>query len=354
VATLLLSDLHLGTRHARDVLRRPEARERLIAALDGADEVVLLGDAVELRECPAREALDIARPFLRALGAAVPRVVVVPGNHDHQLAAPWLDARRLNGAGPLDGEPQPATGQPGLLGAVADALAPAEVLIAYPGYRVRDDVWATHGHYLDCHMTVPRVECIAVSVMQRLAGHVPDGPRTAEDYEHALAPLYAISYQLAQGSGPARKLPRENPSAVVWRRLQAGGPAGKALEKLAIPASVALANTLGLGPFVSDLSGPALRRAGLRAMEEVLAGLGVEAQHIVFGHTHRPGPLASDDGTEWGRLVNCGSWLHEPAFLDGAPEDSPYWPGTLVRVDATGPPRVERVLEPRGPRPPYS
>ena len=352
--TVLLSDLHLGTRHGRDVLRRPDARRRLIEAVTGSDEVVLLGDAVELRECPAREALEIARPFLAALGAAVPRVVLVPGNHDHQLAAGWLDARRLNGARPIDDEPEPASGHPGLLGAVAEALAPADVLIAYPGYRVRDDVWATHGHYLDCHMTVPRVECIAVSVMQRLVGGTADGPRTAEQYEHAVAPLYAISYQLAQGAGPARKLPRENPSAVVWRRLQAGGAGARALEKVAIPASVGLANLLGLGPFVSDLSGPALRRAGLSAMEEVVRSLGVEAAHIVFGHTHRPGPLPGDDPAEWGRLVNCGSWLHEPAFLEGAPPDSPYWPGTLVRVDESGPPRVERVLEPHGPRPPYS
>ena len=352
--TVLLSDLHLGTRHGRDVLRRADAREQLIEALAGADEVVLLGDAVELRECPAREALDIARPFLAALGAAVPRVVLVPGNHDHQLAAAWLDARRLNGARPPVHEPEPAAGHPGLLGAVADALAPAEVLIAYPGYRVREDVWASHGHYLDCHMTVPRVECIAVSVMQRLVGGLAEGPRTAEEYEHTVAPLYAISYQLAQGAGPARKLPRENPSAVVWRRLQAGGAAGRALEKVAIPASVALANALGLGPFGSDLSGPALRRAGLVAMETVARSLGVEAEHVVFGHTHRPGPLPSDDPAEWGRLVNCGSWLHEPAFLDGAPADSPYWPGTLVRVGESGPPTIERVLEPHGPRPPYS
>jgi predicted phosphodiesterase len=345
--SVLLSDMHIGSRHETDVLRHDEVQDRLIEALAGIDEVVLLGDAIELREGPAREAIEAARPFLAALGAVVPRIVVVPGNHDHQLAAPWLDARRLNGASaPLGEEVVPADGLPGILGVLAELMAPAEVVLAYPGYRVRDDVWATHGHYLDCHMTVPRVECLAVGVMKRVVRDVPRGARTAEDYERTLAPLYSLSYSLAQSARRPRDVPREMPSVVVWRNLHRGGPRSWLLSRVAVPGAVSLANLAGLGPFRTDLSGEELRRAGLRAMDEVVRGLGVEADHVVFGHTHRPGPLPGDSPAEWGRLVNCGSWIHQSAFLDGAQLDSPYWPGTVVRVDETGPPRVERVLEP--------
>jgi hypothetical protein len=69
---------------------------------------------------------------------------------------------------------------------------------------------------------------------------------------------------------------------------------------------------------------------------------------VIFGHTHRPGPLPGDDPAEWtsvsgSRLWNSGSWLHESAFVrTGA--DSPYWPGTVLTLEDEGPPRIENVL----------
>ena len=101
--TILVSDLHLGARSGADLVRRPEFAELLTGAIEGADQVVLLGDVLELRDRPLAEVVDIAAPFFEALGEAVGdgRIVVVPGNHDHQLLAPWLERRRLRGAGPL-------------------------------------------------------------------------------------------------------------------------------------------------------------------------------------------------------------------------------------------------------------
>jgi hypothetical protein len=73
------------------------------------------------------------------------------------------------------------------------------------------------------------------------------------------------------------------------------------------------------------------------------------AAHVVFGHTHRPGPLAGDESAEWTtpsgtRLWNSGSWTVEVGFIHGGGVRSPYWPGTLVHVDAEGAPRLENVL----------
>ena len=66
-------------------------------------------------------------------------------------------------------------------------------------------------------------------------------------------------------------------------------------------------------------------------MAEVLAP---GAAHVIFGHTHRPGPLPGDEQAEWTtlsgtRLWNTGSWLYEGALITG--RDSPYLPGNVLQ-----------------------
>ncbi len=88
----------------------------------------------------------------------------------------------------------------------------------------------------------------------------------------------------------------------------------------------------------------------MAAMGEVIERLGITADHVVFGHTHRAGPFPpTDDSDDWRtpggtNLVNAGCWLYSPTFLTGVPNESPYWPGVSVQVDAEGPPRLERLL----------
>ena len=112
MTTLVISDLHLGSRLGRDVLRRPEALEALLAALDGVERLVLLGDVVELLEGRPREAMDVAEPVLRSLGTqlgSAAEVIVVPGNHDAAFVRPWVRARDgslgLDTPIPLDATP---------------------------------------------------------------------------------------------------------------------------------------------------------------------------------------------------------------------------------------------------------
>ena len=83
-------------------------------------------------------------------------------------------------------------------------------------------------------------------------------------------------------------------------------------------------------------------------MARVAEVLAPGAAHVIFGHTHRPGPLAGDEQAEWTtlsgtRLWNTGSWFHESAFLASGAE-SPYWPGTVLTLEDDGPPRLENVL----------
>src|SRR3954468_18593319 len=97
VLTAILSDLHLGTRSQADVLRRPEIRRFLFDALARADEIVLLGDVVELREQPLAGVLEVALPFFEELGEGLPGkpVTLLAGNHDHRVVAEWLEELRL-------------------------------------------------------------------------------------------------------------------------------------------------------------------------------------------------------------------------------------------------------------------
>ena len=357
VATAIVSDLHLGTVTGADLARRPRALERLLAVAEEADRLVLLGDAIELRERPSTAVLEDVAPALEALGAvtAGKPVVLVPGNHDHQLVAPALERERLAGVEPLEpaGERRP---RPGELADRIAALRPrSELIVAYPGVWLRDDVYATHGHYLDAHLTVPRVECLIAAGVERFGTRLgPDGPRSAADYESIVGPIYALAHALAQNARAHPALRRNNLSRNVW--LLATGDSGGRAARLrgtlvggaAIPAAVAAINGLGLGPFKPDLSAAELRRAGLEAMGEVVARLGIDADHVLFGHTHRAGPLPGDDDSwllpDGTQLTNSGSWMFEDAFLDASGPDNPYWPGRVAWLDDSGPPRLTIAL----------
>jgi hypothetical protein len=87
-------------------------------------------------------------------------------------------------------------------------------------------------------------------------------------------------------------------------------------------------------------------------MGEVAARLDLGDAYVVFGHTHRPGPLPGDDEQEWrgrggARLVNAGSWTYASIFVGRTTGKSPYWPGVCVLVDGDAPPQVLRLLQDR-------
>jgi hypothetical protein len=98
------------------------------------------------------------------------------------------------------------------------------------------------------------------------------------------------------------------------------------------------------------VSGPELRRGGLRAFGQVLTDLGVSGGHVMFGHTHRAGPLPGDDRSEWvaagTRLLNTGCWVYERGFLGDEPRRSPYRPGFAAVLEDTGAPELVNLLDP--------
>lgn len=296
------------------MLRRPAALERLCAALVDVDRLVLLGDTIEMLEGRPKGSLADAEPVLRAMGESLgpgSEVVLLPGNHDHALVAPWLRERRaagkalgLSGRVPLRSNPD--------LQSIATWLRPARLQVRYPGVDLGGGVWAHHGHYLDRHLV-------------RQPQHTDLG--SPDEYERAIGASIA-----RVGAGLAAALP----PAVADSIAAVGG-----LLRLGDVALRPLVASLPGAGFLAPLSAGALgfqfRRAGLPAMAAVSARLGVQGGDVLFGHVHRSGPRPGDDLTEWSRgdqrLWNSGCWVYEPLLLAGATPPHPYWPGGALQID---------------------
>jgi hypothetical protein len=404
--TLIVSDLHLGSASRVDLLRRPELRAPLLDELGDVERVVLLGDVLELRHGPRREALAAARPFFEDLGRALAgrEVVIVAGNHDHALIEPWLERRsEVAVPAPLEAEQRiDAHAASPMMAQLAEWAAPARVTVAYPGLWVRPDVYATHGHYLDCHITIPTLERLGIGAMGRLLRRPASAFTGPEDYEAVMLPVFAWIDALAR-QAPTGAALNGGMTVRAWRTLGGGGatartpggsgaaaptPGGsgttartsggsdtagrtpgvsratawaakrhgiaRALRMRALsgafPLAVATLNRAGLGPLNADISSGELYRAGLRAMGEVTLRLGVGNAYVVFGHTHRAGPLPGDRTATWrtpsgARLMNTGCWTYDAYFLTPTPGESPYWPGGCVVVAEDGPPVHRGLLD---------
>lgn len=348
--TAIISDLHLGVASDEDVLRDAEVRRVLFEEIAGADRLVLLGDVVELRNLPLGPSLARSRPFFEELGAALGdiEVMLLPGNHDARLAEPLLDALSIAGDPALALEHLYAP-CPGPLEMIDEWLGPARLQPAYPGVWLRDDVYATHGHYVDAHLTLPRAECIAAATMMRLLKPPPQRA-TPTDYERILRPLYGFAYGLAQVLPTKR---RRNGPFERWWEVLAGERKARTMRGRAAAKSFPLAirglNSLLQAEFEPDVTSPAIFRSGVKAGVEMAVHLGIDNVHVITGHTHRGGPLP--DEPEWelprgGRLHNTGSWVFATAFHHPGRPPSPYWPGTVTWLeDDQAPRRVQLLLD---------
>jgi Calcineurin-like phosphoesterase len=348
VRTAIISDLHLGVASDEDVLRDADVRRVLFEEIAGADRLVLLGDVVELRNLPVGPSLERSRPFFEELGEVLGDVEVtyLPGNHDARLAEPLLDALSIAGE-PALGLEHRYRPESGPLAMIEEWLGSARLQPAYPGVWLRDDVYATHGHYIDLHLSLPRAECVAAATMMRFLRKPP--PRaTPADYERVLRPLYGFAYGLAQVLPVRRR--RNGPGERAWEVL-AGEKQTLTVRDRAARAGFPLAirglNSLLDAEFGPDVTPAAIFRSGLAATRETAVRLGIDDVHVITGHTHRGGPLPEEP--EWalprgGRLHNTCSWVFATAFHHPGEPPSPYWPGTVTWVEDDQPPRRVQLL----------
>jgi hypothetical protein len=389
--TLVVSDLHLGAGTGADVLRRPGPRAALFEALEGVDRLVLLGDVLELRHGPRRDALAAARAFFEELGRAFAgrEIVVVAGNHDHALAESWLRRRDESPVPEQLGLEQRFTAEESsdMVATLACWAEPAKLSAAFPGLWLRSDVYATHGHYLDCHLTIPTMERLGIGMTARALRRSSEEFANVADYEAVTAPVFAwidaVARQAPTGSTLNGQTTVRAWQALAGERNTSTGPGGNTLKGTptgahpkghtqrahgkqasgrgwgdlrvralasAFPFAIAALNRAGLGSFNADISTEELRRAGLRAMGEVASRLGLGDAHLIFGHTHRAGPRSYDSAPEWlgpagARLINAGCWTYDSYFVTVNPGESPYWPGGAVLVEDIGPPTALRLLD---------
>jgi hypothetical protein len=327
--TLVISDLHLGGRLQHGVLARPEPLRRLLIAIDGVDRIVLLGDTVELMEGRQRRAMEIAEPIVRALGARLGderEAIIIPGNHDAPLVRGWVLARGRELAADTAVVPDASPA----LERLTSWLAPARVRINYPGAWLSDNVWATHGHYLDRHL----LPVSAYGVARGLLGRRARTTALPIDYELARRP------SLARTAG---RLPL--PLAAIL------DDAAEILRAATMPRIHRRLLNPRIAPLTAMLLGAQMQRASIPALARVVHRLRVDAEFVVFGHVHRLGPLAGDDPAQWrgpgGRpkILNSGSWMYEPLLVHRATPPHPYWPGGAVLLEPGADPRAIGLLD---------
>ncbi len=332
--TLVISDLHLGNRGRRDVLRRPPALERLLGALADVERLVLLGDSAELMTRHPRRALAAAEPVLQAIGermsiGAGREIVLVPGNHDAPLIRGWVRAQgaALSVSSPVDAHATRA------LDRLVSWLGPTPVRVNYPGTWVGERIYAIHGHYLDRHL----IPDSAIGLPRgRLRGATGDR-------------LGPVAYELGRPRAPRRD--------TRWQRT-VSQPLGTAVDAAArrlraavMPRLGRVLMTAGLSPIAAAVLDVQMRHASLPALGRVVTRLGIDADWVIFGHVHRRGPLAGDRSELWqdrdggARLLNCGSWLYDPLLVDRVTAPHPYWPGGAVLVEPGREPRAIGLLD---------
>jgi 3',5'-cyclic AMP phosphodiesterase CpdA len=348
VRTAIVSDLHLGSHSGKDLLRDLEIRRALLEEIESADRLVLLGDVIELLELPLAAVLAVAKPFFEELGEAMAgrKVILVPGNHDYRLAEPLLEQVAVQGR--RLGLEQRVAPVGRTAKRIATWLGDSELEIAYPGVWLRDDVYATHGHYMDCHRGLLRMECIAPAVVMRAFGSLPNLADPAE-YERVLRPIYRFGFSLAQvgfGRCAMRLMQR------TWRTMfgRKGRGAHRTVFSVGVSAGVWSLNRLLRAEFCADPSGTAIYRGSIDGGTQLVERLQVRAAHTIMGHSHWGGPGWKE--AEWllpdgGYLYNTGNWVFDPALHDARTPPGANWPGTVIWLEDTGSPLRTNLLSER-------
>ena len=333
VRTLVISDLHLGSRLRRDVLHHPAALEALLDALDGVERLVLLGDIVELLGGQAVEAMAAAEPVLRAVGARLGsgrEAILVPGNHDAALVRSWARAQGVSLAVdarvPVDATP--------LLARVTSWLAPASVRVTTRASGSRSGCGRPTAtiSIVTCCRRSPTASPAGCSVACRVtAPRRPTTNRPGDLRSHGLRPC---SPTVCRARSPCCGTTWSSSSAPRRCRASRGAcshtasrPSPRCCSERRRDARV-------------------FPRSGASSIGSVS-----DAEWVIFGHVHRCGPLAGDDPRRWrgpgGRpqLANTGSWVHEPLLLHRASPPHPYWPGGAILLQEGRNPKAIGLLD---------
>jgi UDP-2,3-diacylglucosamine pyrophosphatase LpxH len=394
VRALVISDTHFGAWTGEDILREPETLALLAPALDGVDEVILLGDMFDFMFSSMREAFRASEGLMELLRAKLQgkRFVFLAGNHDHYFIR--HEAEELLGlelaTGKTPRELQDDVRRSDFFRRIVDQrLAGVEVEICYPTYTFAG-VLCTHGHYLDFHArrsgSAPG-KLLARALWAIAVGGEEHSP-TILDYEATITLVTALLYTVAQlpngtqaqrrafgafqglerlirgarapirGAEHARTWLREHVDSSMTeiqrrraRRADAGYREARSREEARLRETGAPSGGEAASHALVRLVNPSdSALPAVEAIDKVVRNLGWDrdTDQIVFAHTHQPLDGVTAPGGKV-RYWNTGSWIYEPelssregylAYLRNG------WPGTAVLIDSEEPqPRLLRLRE---------
>jgi hypothetical protein len=349
VRSLVISDTHLGAWTGDDLLAYAWAREALRPELERADEVVLLGDFVDLLFATIEHAFERADGLVELLAQTLPgkRLVWLAGNHDHHILVRRLEALvelRIATAKPYDELRERWRAGFFFEAFLRRRLPHTEIEIAYPSHRV-GEVMLSHGHYLDGEVRGSVSNRLLQGGFWRLAGGHKPTP-AIEDYEAALVPLTELLFaaaQLPKGAPAEQRIQAE--LRRIGRLAAAATTPGREVARL----GRSLAGRLRSRPKPeTPTADHVLARVvppgtsvlpSVRAYGRVCRNLGWdrEARWFVFAHTHQPLDGVRVTGTSVGpRFWNAGCWIYEPpagSVADYLGYLDHNWPGSAVVID---------------------
>src|ERR1039458_6033294 len=331
VRSLVISDTHLGAWTGDDLLAYAWAREALRPELERADEVVLLGDFVDLLFATIEHAFERADGLVELLAQTLPgkRLVWLAGNHDHHILVRRLEALvelRIATAKPYDELRERWRAGFFFEAFLRRRLPHTEIEIAYPSHRV-GEVMLSHGHYLDGEVRGSVSNRLLQGGFWRLAGGHKPTP-AIEDYEAALVPLTELLFaaaQLPKGAPAEQRIQAE--LRRIGRLAAAATTPGREVARLGRSLAVRLRSrpkpeTPTVDHVLARVVPPGTSvLPSVRAYGRVCRNLGWdrEARWFVFAHTHQPLDGVRVTGTSVGpRFWNAGCWIYEPPAGSGA------------------------------------
>ena len=274
---------------------------------------------------------------------------MLAGNHDHGLVAGWIDAR-------LQSEPS------GFLG-LSEPVEPAEA-----GPLARAARRARRGRR-GCGSPIPASGCATTSTrstattstctrpcrrssgwppgaMARWVVRLPEEGARPDDYEAALAPIYAFLHQLTQrsdhaaisagrgrvgarlgragGRGPRAASGPRGGARHGLRRGGGGAQRARARPGRSRPVRRRRCAAAACAGSARCCAGSASPRRTCCSATRTAPGRG---RATIRASGRRPPARASS---------TPGSWVYQPHFLSAEPNASPYWPGTAVLVEDDG------------------
>ncbi len=347
--------------------------------------MVLLGDVLELRHGPPRDALARRAAVLRGPRPGARRqreLVIVAGNHDHALVEPWLTLRaerRSRRRSALEQRSSPSEASP--IAARARRVGARRRACASPtrGCGCAPTSTRRTGTTSTATSRCRRSSASSVGAMSRAArARRRETFDCVDDYEAVTAPVFAWRDAVAQRRAHRRRAQRDRDRQRLARarrqRRRRGADGARAGRIAALARACARRASCARFPLAVRRAQPRrhrpaarrrlageLRRAGLRAMGEVAARLGLgDALRRLRPHPPRRAAARRRRARVAGRRLagDARRAAREHRLLDlrarsssrDTPGESPYWPGTCVLVEDDGAPARAAAARPHARR----